>query len=371
MPPLSPHSLTVLLALALAATLAATLAVIAAAAVRRLLLSLEGQRQLPTSPLVAPTVRLVGLVVFFLLTAVLAFPALDMAGVDLAVGLRGEDLARWAAQTGVRLALLLLLAFGANRAARMLIARAEREMMRGDGPGAVEHQKRAATLAGSMRRFVATLVWTITGLVVLRELDVDISPILTGAGILGLGIGFGAQTLVRDVISGIFLIAEDQVRVGDVAVVNGIGGLVEQINLRTIVLRDLEGTVHIVPNGEIRTLANRTRDYAWFVLEVGVDYDGDTDAAVDAVRNAAAELQADPAFGPFILEPLEVLGIESFGASSVGLRFRIKTLPLKQWAVGRELRRRVKKVFDARGIRIPVQQVEVTIKRDHPESGQG
>jgi small conductance mechanosensitive channel len=301
-------------------------------------------------------------VVFSLVTLVLAFPALDIAGVELAVGLRGEDLARWGAETGVRTALLLLLAFGANRAARTLIARAEREMLIGEGPGASERQKRAATLASSMRRFVAVLIWTISGLVVLRELDVDISPILTGAGILGLAVGFGAQTLVRDIISGIFLIAEDQVRVGDVAVVNGIGGLVEQINLRTIVLRDLEGTVHLIPNGEIRTLANRTKDYAWFVLEVGVDYDGDTDAAVDAVRAAASELQADPVFGPFILEPLEVLGVESFGASAVGLRFRIKTLPLKQWDVGRELRRRVKRIFDARGIRIPVQQVEVTIR---------
>jgi small conductance mechanosensitive channel len=187
--------------------------------------------------------------------------------------------------------------------------------------------------------------------------------VLTGAGIVGLAVGFGAQTLVKDVISGFFLILEDQVRVGDVAIVNGTGGAVEQINLRTIVLRDLEGTVHVIPNGEIKTLANRSKDFSYYVLDVGVDYDDDVDQAVAVVKEAAAELQADPAFAPHILEPLEVLGVDDFTSNGVALRFRIKTVPLSQWNVGRELRRRVKKAFDRHGLRIPIPQVEVTMRK--------
>jgi small-conductance mechanosensitive channel len=138
---------------------------------------------------------------------------------------------------------------------------------------------------------------------------------------------------------------------------------VEQINLRTIVLRDMEGTVHVIPNGQITTLANRSKDFSYYVLDLGIDYDDDVDLAIEVVQATAAELQKDPAFTPHILEPLEVLGVDNFAASSVSLRFRIKTVPLSQWTVGRELRRRVKKAFDRAGIRLPVQQVEVTMRK--------
>ena len=224
--------------------------------------------------------------------------------------------------------------------------------------------KRAETIAGLAASLLAGVVWTAAVLMILRELDVDITPVLTGAGIVGLAVGFGAQTLVRDVISGFFLILEDQVRVGDVASVNGTGGLVQQINLRTIVLRDEEGVVHVFPNGEIKTLANRTKDFAYYVISLGIDYGEDTDRAVAAVQDTAADLKADPAFGPYMLEPLEVIGVDAFGASDVTLKVRIKTAPLKQWYVGRELRRRIKKTFDARGIKIPFPQLEVTLKRE-------
>ena len=132
------------------------------------------------------------------------------------------------------------------------------------------------------------LIWTTAVLIILRELDVDITPVLTGAGIVGLAIGFGAQTLVRDVITGFFLIVEDQVRVGDVALVNGVGGFVEQINLRTLVLRDVEGVVHVIPNGEIKTLANRTKDYSYYVIDLGIGIDADVDRIVSLVREAGA-----------------------------------------------------------------------------------
>lgn len=237
--------------------------------------------------------------------------------------------------------------------------RAEQDLSAGTGLDALERRKRARTIGGLVRTTLAFLIWTIAALIVLREIDVDITPVLTGAGIVGLAVGFGAQTLVRDDISGFFLIVEDQVRVGDVAEVNGTGGFVEQINLRTIVLRDAEGAVHVFSNGEIKTLANRTRDFSYYVLDLAVGYGDDTDAGVEAVQAAANELGADPAWAPHILEPIEVLGVDAFGESQITLKFRIKTVPLKQWDVGRELCRRVKKAFDARGIKMPYRQLTI------------
>jgi small conductance mechanosensitive channel len=178
-------------------------------------------------------------------------------------------------------------------------------------------------------------------------------PILTGAGIVGLAVGFGAQTLVKDLIAGFFLTFENQVRVGDVAQINGTGGLVEAINLRTIVLRDLEGTVHVFPNGSIERLANRTKDFSFIVLDVGVAYKENVDAVFEVLREIGAELAADARHGASILEPLEILGVDAFGDSQVTIKIRVKTLPLKQWEVGREMRRRIKNTFDARGIEIP------------------
>jgi small conductance mechanosensitive channel len=258
----------------------------------------------------------------------------------------------------------MVLAFVIVRVLSGVITRAEREMDTGTGLDAIERRKRAQTLSSVMRRALSALIWTTAGLVVLRELDVDITPVLTGAGIVGLAIGFGAQTLVRDVISGFFLIIEDQVRVGDVAVVNDIGGLVEQINLRTIVLRDLEGSVHVIPNGEIKTLSNRTKDYSYYVIDLGVEYGEDTDRVVAAVKKAADGLRDDPMHGPNILAPVEIMGVDDFKESSVSMKFRIKTVPLKQWEVGRELRRRIKLGFDAESIRIPFPQIEVHVKND-------
>jgi small conductance mechanosensitive channel len=255
----------------------------------------------------------------------------------------------------------------------MVAVRAELDLGAGTGLVAIERRKRAQTFGSLARRTLSFLIWSMALLIVLRELDIDITPVLAGAGIVGLAVGFGAQTLVRDVISGFFIIFEDQVRVGDVAEVNGRGGLVEQINLRTIVLRDMEGAVHVVPNGAITTLVNRTKDFSYYVLDLPMDYEDDTDEVTDAVREAANELVAEPAWAPHVLAPLEVLGVDAFGDSRITLKFRIKTVPLKQWDVGRELRRRVKKVFDAKGIRIPYPQLKIRLRepltalRDTPD----
>jgi small conductance mechanosensitive channel len=357
---LPANLLEITLATALAATLAAAAAITATRLVRRLLTSV-GRESITTEPIARGTLRMLRVVTFLVIFALFAFPALRLAGVDPKVGLNPQELGRWAAATGLRIAAILLLAFLVARIVSTVILRAERDMSVGTGLDALERRKRAQTIARVVRRALGGLIWTTAVLIVLRELDVDITPVLTGAGIVGLAIGFGAQTLVRDIISGFFLIVEDQVRVGDVAMVNGTGGLVEQINLRTIILRDFEGTVHVFPNGEVKTLANRTKDFSYYVVDLGMDYDADVDRVMALVHEAGREMEADPAFGPSILAPVEVVGVDDFKDSSVTLRFRIKTVPLKQWEVGRELRRRVKRTLEREGIRIPFPRLDVRI----------
>jgi small-conductance mechanosensitive channel len=350
-------------ALAIAALVAAAIAMVVAAILRRLLLSIEGER-FHTQPIAAATIKAVRRVTFILSWLVLAFPALDLAGVKLTVGLHPQQVTDWLTESGARIVLLILLAFAANRFAGSVIRNAEVEIADGDDLQTQERRKRLHTVGTTLRRFFSILIWSAATLMVLRELDIDITPVLTGAGIIGLAVGFGAQTLVKDIISGLFLIAEDQVRIGDVAEINGIGGAVEEINLRTIVLRDLEGVVHTIACGEIRTLANKSKDFSYYVIDIGVGYDDDTDRIVEIVRGAAEELMHDPAFSASILQPLEVLGVDAFKPSEVTLRFRIKTLPLRQWDVGRELRRRIKKAFEANSIAIPQPQMTVTIKKN-------
>ena len=357
-----------LAALAVAALAAAAIALVVGALTRKLLVRIEGER-FHTQPIANATVKAVRRVTFVLSLLVLSFPALDLAGVQLAAGLHSEDLTRWATHNGARILLLILLAFAANRFAASVIRNAEHEIADGDDLRTLERRKRLHTVGGTARRFFSILIWSAAALMVLRELDIDITPVLTGAGIIGLAVGFGAQTLVKDIISGLFLIAEDQVRLGDVAQINGIGGAVEEINLRTIVLRDLEGTVHYIAAGEIRTLANKSKDFSYYVIDIGVGFEDDTDRIVDVVRGVARELMIDPAYAASILEPLEVLGVDAFKANEVTLRFRMKTLPTKQWEVGRELRRRIKKTFDAQGIAIPGPQMTIRLKSDAAGGG--
>ena len=349
-------------AIAIAALVAAAIALLVGSITRRLLLKIEGDR-FHTQPIANATVSAVRRVTFILALLVLLFPALDLAGVKLAVGLHPEQITAWATESGARIIFLILLAFASDRFAASVIRNAEHEIVDDNDQRLFERRKRVATVGGTLRRFFSILIWSAASLMVLRELDVDITPVLTGAGIVGLAVGFGAQTLVKDIISGLFLITEDQVRLGDVAEINGIGGAVEEINLRTIVLRDVEGTVHHISNGEIRTLANKSRDFSYYVIDIAVGYDDDTDRIVGVVRAAADELMKDPKFAVNILEPLEVLGVDAFKSSEVTLRFRIKTVPTKQWEVGRELRRRLKKAFDAQGVQIPHPAYTINLKQ--------
>jgi small-conductance mechanosensitive channel len=221
------------------------------------------------------------------------------------------------------------------------------------GEPASESAKRVDTLMRLVRQGVYLVVWITVGMVILKEIGVDIAPILASAGILGLAVGFGAQNLVRDVISGFFFILENQVRVGDVAVVNGTGGLVEKLNFRTIVLRDQAGTVHVFPNGTVTTLSNLTKEWSAYVFEVGVAYKEDTDKVTEIIRSVCDGMRKDETYGSLIIEEPEIFGVDQLGDSAVVIKGRIKTRPIRQWMVGREFLRRVKYAFDEQGIEIP------------------
>jgi small conductance mechanosensitive channel len=263
------------------------------------------------------------------------------------------------AKSGLRIVLVLVAGYLAVRFLRIALRRLEEILIRAGErtelvPGAA--RKRVTTLTGLLLTMGLVGVWAVAIVICLDQIGLAVTPILAGAGIVGLAVGFGAQNLVRDVISGFFLVLENQVRVGDVAVVNGTGGLVEAITFRTIVLRDLAGVVHVFPNGTIATLANMTMGWSGYVIDVGVAYKEDTDQVVTVMTEVAQELRKDPRVGASILEPIEVFGVDDFKESEVTIKARLKTVPLQQWNVGREYRRRLKKAFDARGIEIPFPQ---------------
>jgi moderate conductance mechanosensitive channel len=275
-----------------------------------------------------------------------------------------EEFVAWLLGPGLRLIVIATSAYLIARGTHFLIDSLQIFLVSRDASemGLLERKKRIQTL-GQLLRVVATLlVVGVAGLMTLSLFNVDIRPILTGAGIAGLAVGFGAQNLVRDVIAGFFLILEDQVRLGDVVSINGKSGLVEAIRLRTIALRSQDGTVHVIPNGVINELSNMTKDYSYAVLDIGIPYEESVDRVEAILRSVAEELRSDPVHGPNILEPLEVVGVEAFGESAIQFRIRIKTVPIQQWGVGRELRRRIKTAFEKRGVQFPPRPVTVRLK---------
>jgi len=257
----------------------------------------------------------------------------------------------WSLTHGINALAILLGAFIVTRAAGLAINQLQLGLTRRHAATDLEWQRRATTLSGILSSLVTVSVGFVAVLMVLRELSIDVVPILTGAGIAGLAIGFGAQNLVRDIISGFFLILEDQVRIGDLARINGIAGLVEQINLRTIVLRDGDGAVQVFPNGTITALANLSKQFAYAVVDVKVAYDENIDRVIGTAREVGAAMENDPQWSTRVVPPLEVVGIESLVDGAATLRVKFKTLPLNQGRVANELRRRLMTAFVGRGIR--------------------
>jgi small-conductance mechanosensitive channel len=274
------------------------------------------------------------------------FPRLFEIGIDFVQASLRVALIIGAAYVGLR-----LLRLGFNRLEALLVrAAAAAEVV----PGTAT--KRIRTLMSVLWTIVVGLVWFVAVLTTLGQIGVDVTPVLAGAGIVGLAIGFGAQNLVKDLVSGFFLILENQVRVGDVAVINGTGGLVEAISFRTIVLRDEAAVVHVFPNGSVTTLSNMTKDWSAYVISVNVAFKEDPDRVVDVMRRVAEEMYAEPNYKAAMLEPIEIFGVDGFTESAVIIKARLKTLPLQQFNIGREYRRRLKKAFDAAGIEMPLPQ---------------
>ncbi|MBU2642944.1 MAG: mechanosensitive ion channel [Thiobacillus sp.] len=264
-----------------------------------------------------------------------------------------NDLGVWSelSRTLLRIALILVIAWVMLALSSRVIPMLRKQLQKHTHDP--EQHKRLETLGRVLRYIAAVVISLVTVMLVLSELGISIAPILASAGIVGLAIGFGAQSLVKDYFTGFFLLLENQVHQGDVVEVAGLGGLVEEVTLRYIRLRDYEGSVHFIPNGSITTVTNRSRGYAYAMVDIGVAYRENIEAVFDVIREVAAEMRADATLGPLILDDLDLAGVDAWADSAVTIRFRIKVQPLQQWTVKRAFLLRLKNEFDRLGIEIP------------------
>jgi small conductance mechanosensitive channel len=248
----------------------------------------------------------------------------------------------------VRILLILLFAYIASRAvARLLVALRNYsvKMMLRSGGTEYELTKRAETIENLSGKALFVLIWVVATLMILEEMKFDVRPLLAGAGVAGVAIGFGAQNIIKDILGGMFLMLENQIRVNDVVVINGKSGLVEEINLRTTVLRGEDGAVHIFPNGTIQGLSNLTREYSYYVFSLTIAYNDDTDRVVRVLESIASELSQEEPYRAAVLAPLEILGVDKLADAGAIVKVRFKTIPNQQWLVGREMNRRIVKRF--------------------------
>lgn len=272
----------------------------------------------------------------------------------------------WLVEHGVRVVIILMVLMLALKLTSMACRRIVEAASDHDETTSTERERRAATLSQVLRKMGRITLFLVAGIMIARELGLDVGPILAGAGVIGLAIGFGAQSLVKDFVSGFFMLIEDQVRVGDVVDAAGLKGQVERLTLRTLVLRDQSGTLHVIPNGHVTTLSNHTYGWSRAIIDVGVSYHEDIEKVFAVMRNVGTSLRKDPELGRSITGDLELLGLERFGESSVVIRALLKTEPLKQWDVEREFRRRLKDAFDAEGIEIPLPHQVVYHRVEEP-----
>ncbi len=260
------------------------------------------------------------------------------------------------AQNGLRIALILVAAFILWMAIRFAISRIEARIIKHSeekGDSAGEARRRATTLTALVRRLIFAFYWLAVILTLLSQLGVNIGALIAGAGIAGLALSFGAQSLVKDYISGFFIVLENQIRVGDVATINGTGGVVEAINFRTTVLRDLDGAVHVFRNGDISKLANLTSGWSGYNFEIGVAYKENTDKVIAVIERVGKEMKDSKEYGNNMIQDMEIFGVNQLADSAVIIKGRLKTQPGAQWSIGRAFLARVKKAFDAEGIEIP------------------
>ncbi len=256
----------------------------------------------------------------------------------------------WLATSGLRILLILIILFLAVRIAGAISRRLFDFI---GGRGDPEARKRADTLEAVVRYCLIVTLGGVAFVMILGEFGVEIGPVLAAAGVVGLAVGFGAQSLVKDVISGFMILLDDQIRVGDVVVLDGTGGLCEKVNLRYIQLRDLGGNVHFIRCGDISKITNMTKEFSFALFDIGVAYRENVDDVITVIKEVAGTMQNDDPWKADILEPMEMLGVDKFGDSSVVIKARIKTKPIRQWSVMREYNRRLKLRFDELDIEIP------------------
>ncbi len=272
-----------------------------------------------------------------------------------------EMLGQWVLTSGLQIVFVIVLAAMALKIVNLTIQKLFRLKQEEDD---VELQKRAHTLRSMFGSVVRIVVLILAGMMILEKLGIEIGPVLAAAGVLGLAVGFGAQKLIEDVIGGFFIFLEDQIRVGDVVQIGDKGGLVEKVNMRMVVLRDLAGNVHYMRNGGIGVVTNMTKDFSMYVFDIGVAYREDTDEVVEVIKQVDEGLRKDPAFKDNILAPIEIFGVDQFADSAVIIKARTKTKPIKQWGVAREFNRRLKKRFDELGIEIPFPHTTLYMGQD-------
>jgi small-conductance mechanosensitive channel len=268
-----------------------------------------------------------------------------------------ENWLQWA-ENLIHVVIIIALAWVITRLVRRSMLRLRSYIMRGlDKRGAgstLEMENRAVTIIAVLSKLSATVIWIVALVMALSQLGEHVEPLIAGLGIAGVAVGFGAQTVIKDWLGGLFILLEDQLRIGDSVTINGIGGSVEEINLRTTVLRGENGAVHTIANGSITTLSNMTREYSYYVIEITIGHGSDVDRALAILSEEGARIAQEEPYHSVIIAPIEVMGVDRLGERGVALKARIKTLPSQQYLVGRELNRRVKAKLDAAGIAFPL-----------------
>ena len=258
---------------------------------------------------------------------------------------------------GLRIIAILFAAFLALRFIKVVVPKLREHIA--DRQESVEDAKRIQTLLRVAHYILSASTVAVTALLVLGELGISLAPILGAAGVVGIAVGFGAQTLVKDYVSGFLLLLENQIRVGDMVEISGKGGVVEEVTLRFIRLRDFGGNVHFIPNNTIGVITNSSLGFAYAVLDVGIAYGSDIEASMQVMREVDETMRDDPNFSSKILKPLEIAGVDQWADYSIMIKARIQVKPLEQWHVRREFLKRLKLAFDARGLEIPFPHVKL------------
>jgi len=303
--------------------------------------------------------------------AVLALTAITSSGEGAHTMITPETMQRWFLEHGIKtVAILVLGAVLWLVLKRFLPALVRRTLVRTKGESREGIRKRIDTLLSVFMGLGKVIIFIVIIFMVLSELGIPVGPLLAGFGVAGIAVGFGAQYLIRDLIAGVFILWENQYRVGDVAKIADISGLVEQVNLRKTVLRDLDGIVHHIPNGEIKVASNFTRHFSRAHLNISVAYKEDLDRVMSIIRKTWEETAEDPDWGSFLISKTPwLLRVNEFGDSGIVIKAVGETQPIKQWDVMGELRRRIKKAFDAEGIEIPWPHVKLYFGQSQAEGG--